>query len=513
MERLEQYIENWKKKLLDLGKRNKLIAFHETKRSSLKITLPKIEELYDVIAKNSATLEFVGVEDDEEYPEQLDEKQILSSQNKEDQFKTLLNIRNKAKTAIDEQGVNILYVAFGFLDWTESESSNQHLLSPIVLVPVTLMVESITSPFKLSLYEDDVVINPTLSFKLENDYGINLPSFEDSEDISICDYLNEIENIVSANGWSVTQEAQLSLFSFLKINMYKDLEKNKDKLQSNPVIKGLTGDKSEIRGLPKEYDNYDFDNNERPVDVFQVVDADSSQQDAILYAKKGISFVLQGPPGTGKSQTITNIVSECLAEGKKVLFVSEKMAALEVVYNRLKEVGLADFCLRLHSYKANKKEVLSELGRTLNMNRLTVKDEALYELELLQTEKQRLNQYDSELHENCKPLGKSVYTMSGELSKLTDVPEIIFDIDSVADMTIERLNSYKILLKELSNTIGKMSSDYDRNPWKGSNIKIVTHELRHDIEMNLKSLNRKVDSLHETYKIAGSFWSQLQSII
>lgn len=498
----EQYIEKWKKKLLDLGKRNKLIAYHETKRSSLKITLPSMEELYNKIVQNGDTLEFVDVLEDDEFPEQIAEKQVLTDRTKEDQYKTLLSIRNKAKTAVDEQGVNILYIAFGFLDWTESEHSDQHFLSPIVLVPVSITVESITSPFKLTLYEDDVVVNPTLCFKLENDYGINLPSFEDSEELSISDYLDAIENIVFVNGWSIKKEAQLSLFSFLKINMYKDLDKNRDKLQNNPIIKGFTGDKSEIRALPEEYDNYDFDSNERPVDIFQVVDADSSQQDAILYAKNGISFVLQGPPGTGKSQTITNIISECLSEGKKVLFVSEKMAALEVVYNRLKEVGLSDFCLRLHSHKANKKDVLSELGRTLNMNRLTVKDEAMYELELLQNERQKLNQYDAQLHEVCKPLGQSIYSISGRLSKLTDVAEIIFNINSVAETTVEKLNSYKLLLSELSYSIGKMSSDYDCNPWKGCTVKAVTHELRHDIEMNLKSLKAKLDALYDTYKKA-----------
>ena len=85
----------------------------------------------------------------------------------------------------------------------------------------------------------------------------------------------------------------------------------------------------------------------------------------MLATKRGISFVLQGPPGTGKSQTITNIIAECLASSKTVLFVSEKMAALDVVYRRLHEVGLTDFCLQLHSHKANKKDVVNELGRTL----------------------------------------------------------------------------------------------------------------------------------------------------
>ena len=124
--------------------------------------------------------------------------------------------------------------------------------------------------------------------------------------------------------------------------MYKDLERNEERLASHPIISAIAGENEPIT-IPEDLSNYDHDKNERPIDVFQVVDADSSQQDAILLSKKGVSFVLQGPPGTGKSQTITNIISEALAEGKKVLFVSEKKAALQVVYKRLSIAGLSDF--------------------------------------------------------------------------------------------------------------------------------------------------------------------------
>ncbi|WP_233568136.1 AAA domain-containing protein [Cohnella faecalis] len=150
--------------------------------------------------------------------------------------------------------------------------------------------------------------------------------------------------------------------------------------------------------MPEEFNHFDHDRKTRAIDTFQIVDADSSQQDAILYAKKGVSFVLQGPPGTGKSQTITNIIAESLAEGKRVLFVSEKMAALEVVHKRLTQAGLSDFCLTLHSHRANKKEVLNDLGNTLALNRFKVHDEAISQLELLEKQRDKLNQYITELH-------------------------------------------------------------------------------------------------------------------
>ena len=114
-----------------------------------------------------------------------------------------------------------------------------------------------------------------------------------------------------------------------------------------------------------------------------------------MYAKRNISFVLQGPPGTGKSQTITNIIAESLAEGKKVLFVSEKMAALEVVHKRLSQVGLVDFCLTLHSHHANKKEVLKALDETLNLQKFVLNNEALTDLNTL-SGREKLNLYNQE---------------------------------------------------------------------------------------------------------------------
>ena len=216
------------------------------------------------------------------------------------------------------------------LKWKEKDDSSQILSSPLVLVPVRLTIESLTSPYILVPHEDEIIINPTLLHKLENDFGLVLPEFDSSQD-SLSDYFDKCEKTIENKGWTIERCVHLANLSFLKINMYKDLERNEDRLSSNPIVAAISGE-AETINVPEELNNFDHDKQERPIDVFQVVDADSSQQDAILLSKKGVSYVLQGPPGTGKSQTITNIISEALADGKKVLFVSEKMAALQVVY-------------------------------------------------------------------------------------------------------------------------------------------------------------------------------------
>ncbi|EGD47043.1 Protein of unknown function DUF3320 [Ruminiclostridium papyrosolvens DSM 2782] len=507
MKELDVKIEQWKKRLLDLSKRNRLINFKETKRSSVSITYPSFEVLYKRIVFDEEALSFpyplktIYDENGEENNITIQEGDLKTNKTINEQQKTLKVLRGKAKTYIEEQGINSLYLTFGIIKWKENVTSDVILSSPIVLVPVSLTIQSITDPYRLQLHEDEIVVNPSLVFKFENDFGIILPEFDGNEE-EISDYLHKISQLANKNDWSVTSDVHLTLLSFLKINMYKDLKDNKDKIVSNPIFKAISGDKSEISIIPEELNNFNHDRNIRPVDTYQVVDADSSQQDAILLSKKGISFVLQGPPGTGKSQTITNIIAEALADGKKVLFVSEKMAALEVVKKRLTAVGLDDFCLTLHSYKANKKEVLSQLAKTLNMQRISLRDDALYKLSSLEEKRRRLNEYSEELHTKCPPLNISIFEANGRLSKLFTTQDIIFDIPNIESTDTNLLNKYKYLLSEFSKTIGKLTEDYADNPWCGCNVPVVTHELRHNIEVNLNKISLAIKEIISSYESA-----------
>lgn len=266
--------------------------------------------------------------------------------------------------------------------------------------------------------------------------------------------------------------------------MYRDLERNEEKLNSNPIIAALVGEQDPIQ-ISEDLNHFDHDKQIRPIDTFQVVDADSSQQDAILLSKKGVSFVLQGPPGTGKSQTITNIIAEAIADGKKVLFVSEKMAALQVVYNRLSSVGLADFCFTLHSHKAKKKDILRDLANSINIDRIKVRDEALAQLDILEKKRTVLNKYQEELHTPTSGLEISIYTVNGRLAKLEHVPDVICCIPHVDTLTSSVLRERIYLLNELSKTIGKRSEDYADNVWRDTSIKFLSNALRHEIDSNI----------------------------
>lgn len=484
--KLHNRIKTWKKLLLDFGKRNRLINFKDGKRSNVEIVMPSYKPLYDLIAVHEKEVIFpyagkVRVnENGEEVYNAVIEGNVETTKTVGELQKTLKMLRYRANTSIEEQGINTLYLAFGLLKWTEREDSSQTFASPLILVPVKLTIDSLTSPYKLLLHEDEIVVNPTLTYKLDNDFSIKIPGFDNTQD-DIESYFEHVEKMIAKRGWSVDRCVNLTNLSFLKINMYKDLENNKEKLQANPIISAIAGEHEPI-SFPAELNNYDHDTNTRPIDIFQVVDADSSQQDAILLSKAGKSFVLQGPPGTGKSQTITNIISEALADGKKVLFVSEKMAALQVVYKRLANVGLADFCFTLHSHKVSKKEILNELANAIAIDRKRVREEALVRLDMLERKRSILNDYQKELHTPCSALNNTIFNINGRLAKLDDVPEYIFEITDVENTTELQLGEKIYLLSELAKTID------NNNVWKDATIPYLSNELRHDIDAKINSI-------------------------
>lgn len=502
-------IDIWKKKLLDLSKRNRLVDFKDTKRSSLRILTPNYVTLWETLVEAEKPLEFPYIDEQEDDEEEKDnianaedgfglkprnhtDAQIITNQTPKDQQKTLRNIRNRARTAIEEQGVNVLFLSFGFLDWHESPDSDLKLSSPLVLVPVTLNNKSISDPYILELHEDEIVLNPTLQHKLMDDFGKELPDFDD--ECGIEEYLSQIERSVTGipNG-SVRRDVGLGLFTFLKINMYADLERNREKILSHPVVRAISGDPSLLASEPTiDVSNYDHDGNTDPVDIFQVLDADSSQQDAILLAKEGVSFVLEGPPGTGKSQTIANIIAEKLAGGKTVLFVSEKKAALDVVYRRLKDSGLNDFCLALHSHKTSKKDVLSQLSDSMELTRNTasIKDEAFHTLRTLHERRSRLKRYVSELHQLVQPLGITIYHAQGNLAKLYDYPALRFGIPGVESITRDQFMELRSLIENYSRQIRQMTGDYRDNPWYGASVQHISMDLRNAFIAELPKISR-----------------------
>ncbi|MBS7637464.1 hypothetical protein KEJ49_01025, partial [Candidatus Bathyarchaeota archaeon] len=344
-----------------------------------------------------------------------------------------------------------------------------------------------------------------LTLKLRYDYKFELPPLPDLEEVDVLSYLQEVSASCGELGWKVEREVGIGLFSFYKLVMYQDLSENAEEIAKNPIISALAGipnPKLVKEPLPREDE---LDEILEPKRMFQVLDADSSQQLCIQYALRGQSFVIHGPPGTGKSQTIANIISEFIAAGRSVLFVSEKMAALEVVYNRLKERGLDDFCLELHSHKANKREVVAELNRALNEHlkpRARLSEE---ELERLKERRDLLNGYVKALHMERPPLGLSAFDLLGWLAKLEDTPFIPSEYKGLKSLTPHKLQELEKLVRDLSN-VWYIALE-ERFPWRGCREEAFTSESRSRWATLLRQL---LEALGELEAIRG--YSEMLSL-
>lgn len=295
-----------------------------------------------------------------------------------DELETRLRtIGANARTAIEESGANILYLAFGFLEWTESEHSDQKSLAPLLLLPVTLKkskkLDSQTrrEKYGLEYSGEDLQSNLSLQEKLIRDFSLKLPVLDDEDTPE--KYFSRCDSLLTDNPtWSVHRFVTLGFFQFGKLLMYLDLDPERwpadAKIENHALVEKLLTGASDDAGTP----SIPIDVDSIPLDAPEALiieSADSSQHQAIVDASQGRSMVIEGPPGTGKSQTITNIIGVSLAQGKSVLFVSEKLAALEVVKSRLENAGLGQFCLELHSRKTQKRKFLDDLEKRVEMRR------------------------------------------------------------------------------------------------------------------------------------------------
>lgn len=508
---LNKKIEYWENRLLDLGKRNKMISYKETKRATLKIVKPEFNELYQQIVTDEKEITFQkAIDKDADYrvysilslldklsaPIEVNIGDIRAEGTMPEIGKTLKHLRSKSRLAMDEQGTNILYLVFGFIEWREKGGRTDNWIkSPLILVPVSLQLSSINAPYTLKKYDDEVVVNPTLAYLFERDYGIILPEFDSDKD-QLDDFMKKIEEIVDARGWRIHRECSIGLVSFLKISMYNDLIKNADQLIANPIVRAFAGEKNEVNTIQDDFFKFDHDKG-KSIDSFQVLDADSSQQDAIMLSQRGVSFVMQGPPGTGKSQTITNIIAQALADGKKILFVSEKMAALDVVHRRLTDVNLADFCLSLHSHKANKKDILNQLGKNLSFSRIKVKDEEIAKLTQLDMLREQLKKYVHDIHTEIMPLEMSLYEVYGAIIELRDMPDISIDLVDVDRMSKDQVNRLALIVSNLDKAKTILGPQWYKNPWQGVSCGYLEVSQKRDLENKLDAVIRHLGELEK----------------
>ena len=385
--------------------------------------------------------------------------------------KKLLKIAREARTAEEESGVNLLYLAMGFLTWFEDKSSSVPREAPLVLIPVELVRNAKTSTYDLRVRDEDAFTNLPLQQRLLDDFGIELPSLEIDEDWKPSDYFGKVSEITAVHErWSVNRDAiQLGFFSFSKLLMHRDLSLDvwpEDALEAHALVRGLLYERFDSENpLFREDDR--LDEVLPPEKLFHVVDADASQAKVVEEVRSGRNLVVQGPPGTGKSQTITNIIAAAAMEGKKVLFLAEKMAALSVVHDRLVKVGLRDICLELHSKGANKKAVLAELARTLNQANAAPSSQR--DPAALRKSRDRLNDVTAAIHRPINATGETPYSVLGLQSRFIgrNYPAPSLAADCVGSISREDEATLLAVINEYGATLNA-DGNGNSNPFAGT---------------------------------------------
>jgi len=546
--RLAGAFDTWRGRLIDLSKRNRALNYRSTKVGTLRIVDEKPVEIYRLLVGEekkftfSATLgspleessESSGGQgapinsvpsDSSPHPDEGDDSEASSAQpfvpyelNELQDHHTDSDLRCQAtpesldnslrrlsqlqQTSLEEQGVNTLYLALGFLHYKEAPQATSFLRAPLILVPVILERKGARSGYFLTVGDDEPVLNPSLVEYLRRVHEIKgVPDIPELSDEPSCwnlagFYESWTTEVAAPREWKVTEEMVLATFAFQKLVLFKDLEANEERYRKHHLVQRVvlrTGEPE--RGLPPGVGELDLDQDYPPESTFQVLDADSSQLRTLAAVAQGHDLVIHGPPGTGKSQTIANLIADALGHGKSVLFVSEKMAALEVVHRRLTEARLGEFCLELHSTKAQKGKVLEDLRHTLNTHAVPVPGAVTVDGSLLPAREQ-LNRYARVVHERRTKLQCSSYEALGEFAANFEAPRFVYPSDPT-DLEPELLHDLLGKLRRLE-TLGSNVWPASDNGWRDTRLTHFSEDVGHRVREVISEALQRADHFKET---------------
>lgn len=529
---IEKRIYKWKEKLIDLSKRNRLLNFKFSKSLTLRIIDEQPPEIYKALVQELHLLEFLPIKENAENTPEKEKKSLeelnegiefkaqefkeydpkqLSKKHSDKYLQTKLPVQelnkvlNKisttARSTNDDLGYNVLFLALGSVIWYEKDNSNEPMEAPVLLIPVEIKRKSIGQPFTIKYNEDSVILNPALALKLKRDFGINLEDINiDEEELNPIDIFIKVQNKISKNArWKLLNNIYIGLFSFAKFVMYKDLEEHQNIIKKNSFVETICG-LNDNKQLSAEdiCPMAELDNIVHPHGTYQILDADSSQQQAIQVVKAGNNLIIEGPPGTGKSQTIANMIAELLAQNKKVLFVSQKIAALEVVKNRLAANGLAPFCLELHSNKANRKNVLGELAKTFDYKFVGNYDSQ--SLSKILTDIKSLKIYSKELHTSMGLLKMSPYKALGIVLDNNHIPEFRYIFENYDKWTDEDLSAKKELFGSAAETIKKLGNLKEFS-WYGTQVRELSLKQKMDLKNETDALVKYIDETDKSINL------------
>lgn len=408
--------------------------------------------------------------------------------------KTASKIYDTVRGHQEETGINTLHLALGSLEWYETEYSDKAFTTPLVVLQVVLERKVVHGVYKYSLSSADVSpqVNRTLSEKLYNQFRFRLPDLTDETDI--WEYFDRVAEIICASRprWCVRPYVTLAQFPFARLVMFNDLSEEawSSELAERPLIKEILGGNEGDGPVAQRFAaEHDVDGSEvRGVVPFIALEADASQHSAIYDAMSGKNLVIQGPPGTGKSQTITNIIATAMAAGKRILFIADKQAALQVVKARLDEVGLGDFCLDLHSGRSRKSIVMEDMAKRINLH-MTWRDQRALDASQVELDRRRsaLNDYASIMN---RPFGQTQMTVHdiiwSDRRRRTAAGNVSFGLEKVIihnaeAMTAVTVENARARLRRFEQQAIPMKAawpDIAAHPWFGMmNTRIASLEF------------------------------------
>ncbi|HPF38105.1 MAG TPA: DUF3320 domain-containing protein [Phycisphaerae bacterium] len=538
-------LDRWKRKLLDLSLHNRLINFKTNTKKTVPVLCPDIGGLEDALADG---LEFRVNPRPSEFSEDDDRSaELHRARTGSDAFNELLQaelaarrlyvdldaielsrrlteIFRSARTAKEEGGASALYLAAGFLKWYETTASEIPRLAPIILIPLEVQRHSVQEGFRISQGDEEPRVNITLLELLKKDHGLKLEGLDpiphDDHGVDVQRILTIFRQAIKDTPrWDVIESTYIGFFSFTKFLMWRDLEERSKELEKNKVVRHLIHTSSEKFDSDGEFPDLDeLDTKYPPSSVYCPMPADSSQLRAVMAGAEGKSFVLFGPPGTGKSQTITNLIAHTLGEGKSVLFVSEKMAALSVVRGRLERCGLGPFCMELHSNKSRKRDVIDQLGEAIDFRAAMPSDAWKSEADRLRRLRLNLNEYVSALH-RVGSFGESVFQATSKLVGLKEQKRIDLKFAEISNISKEWLDGWRELIQRMQ-TAGDACGHVAGNTWTGSETSSWSLPYQAEVESDLDRLMALCDQVQQlSTKLGPMFalgsewaWNQLSFV-
>ncbi|GLW31718.1 DUF4011 domain-containing protein [Actinoplanes regularis] len=415
----------WRESLIDLGDNNRLINFSAGNADLLEITSPEPDQVVTALTRG-ATCALTGLGAAEAAGD------VFRTEVSERSLGPLLRrmLRRSQQEYLD-RGVSVLHLALGLLHWRPVEDDDDRgrenigYASPLLLLPAELVAGEVGEHPRLRLRDEEAVINPALALRLRQS-DIAVPNLEPGVELNPSRFWSDFTDMVARrHGWHIERTVVLTCLTFHKEAIYRDLRENEARILAHPVVRALAStdqrrQTDQFRFTPIRPE--EVDRLAPPESVPLVLDADSSQRACVAAALAGQSFVMDGPPGTGKSQTVANMIGALLHAGKRVLFVSEKVAALDVVRNRLAEAGLERYILELHGQQAGRREVATLLAAAIDETPETPGEGPMVDRGALRERRELLTAYAYAMNETRQPLGSSLHEIIGRCAGLSGAP-------------------------------------------------------------------------------------------